>query len=157
MAFHKSRLVRLNACIALGTLDGDDVVRDLSQLAQNDPSAHVRSAAARALATHVGADSVKKLLGQLADADPDTEVKAAAKAALAGAAKPAPRTDWRNFYVVDPSADDAAVRQEPYFVHASDGLVWATYTDARGEIASEHVPADTDGTAVHPGSRELEY
>ena len=29
MAFHKSRLVRLNACVALGALDGEDVVRDL--------------------------------------------------------------------------------------------------------------------------------
>ena len=94
---------------------------------------------------------MKKLLAQLADADPDADVKAAAKAALVGRAPTPARNDWRNFYVVDPSADDAAVRQEPYFVHTSDGLVWATYTDARGEIASEHLPADTDGRRRPPG------
>ncbi len=156
-AFHKSRLVRLNAIVALAALDGDDVTRDLVAMAQTDPSPHVRAQAATALATRVGSASVKTALAAIADTDADGDVKAAAKAALVGAKPVLPRTDWRNFYVVDPSADDAAVRQEPYFVHTSDGLVWATYTDARGEIASEHLPADTTGAAVHPGSRELEY
>jgi hypothetical protein len=63
------------------------------------------------------------------------------------------------FQVVDPGADDAPVRQTPYFLHSPDGLVWATYTDARGELASEHVPAAQGelDTVVWPGSRESEY
>jgi hypothetical protein len=59
------------------------------------------------------------------------------------------------FYVVDTASDDAPVRQEPYFVQTADGIVWATYTDARGEIASEHVP--TGDALPWPASRETEY
>ena len=113
LALHRSRLVRINAILALQAL-GEDV----SKLA-DDPSPHVAAAAKT---------------------------------------KPAPpiaRSEWRTFYVVDPSADDAPVREEPYFVHTPDGLVWATYTDARGEITSEHVPP---GDAITwPASREGEY
>ena len=68
---------------------------------------------------------------------------------------PAARTEWRIFYVVDPSADDAPVRQEQYFVHTPDGVVWASYTDARGELTSEHVPPGD--SIVWPASREAEY
>ena len=53
------------------------------------------------------------------------------------------------------SADDAAVRQEQYFVHTADGIVWASYTDARGELNSEHIPPGE--TIVWPASRESEY
>jgi HEAT repeat protein len=113
LALHKSRLVRLNAIVALQAL-GEDV----SKLA-DDPSPHVAAAAKR---------------------------KATA---------PVARSEWRTFYVVDPTADDAPVREEPYFVHTPDGLVWATYTDARGEITSEHVPPG-DAT-TWPASREPEY
>jgi HEAT repeat protein len=113
LALHKSRLVRLDAIVALQAL-GEDV----SKLA-DDPSPHVVAAAKR---------------------------KATA---------PIARSEWRTFYVVDPSADDAPVREEPYFVHTPDGLVWATYTDARGEITSEHVPPG-DAT-TWPASREPEY
>ena len=49
------------------------------------------------------------------------------------------------------------VRQEPYFVHGPDGIVWASYTDARGELNSEHVAADTGREHVRPASREAEY
>ena len=81
-------------------------------------------------------------------------VRQAAKAAV----KPLPaRTEWRNFYVVDASADDARVRQEPYFVHGPDGVVWASYTDARGELTSEHVAPGTDRQHVWAASRESEY
>jgi hypothetical protein len=59
--------------------------------------------------------------------------------------------------VVDPSADDARVRQEQYFVHSPDDLVWASYTDARGELTTEHVPADTARDRVLPASHEAEY
>jgi hypothetical protein len=68
-----------------------------------------------------------------------------------------PRSEWRTFYVVDPSADDARVRQEPYFVHAGDDLVWAAYTDARGELTSEHVPADTSRDDVVSAANESDY
>jgi hypothetical protein len=49
------------------------------------------------------------------------------------------------------------VRQEPYFIQGPDGVVWASYTDARGVIESEHVAAGTDHDHVHPASREAEY
>jgi hypothetical protein len=72
------------------------------------------------------------------------------------AAAPLPaRTEWRTFYVVDPGADDAPVRQEQYFVHTGDGLVWASYTDARGELNSEHIPPGD--AVVWAASRESEY
>jgi hypothetical protein len=67
------------------------------------------------------------------------------------------RSEWRTFYVVDPSADDARVRQEPYFVHSPDDVVWASYTDARGELTTEHIPAETSRTDVVPASHEAEY
>jgi cellulose synthase operon protein C len=120
-----------------------------------------RRASLQALALHrsrlvrINAISALQALGEdvskLAD-DPSPHVAAAAKT------KPAPpsaRSEWRTFYVVDPTADDAPVREEPYFVHTPDGLVWATYTDVRGEITSEHVPPG-DAT-TWPASREGEY
>ena len=67
------------------------------------------------------------------------------------------RDEWRTFYVVDPSAADARVRQEPYFVHSPDDLIWASYTDARGELTTEHIPADTSADQIAPASREPEY
>jgi HEAT repeat protein len=113
LALHKSRLVRINAILALQALG-----EDTSKLA-DDPSPHV------------------------------------AAAAKAKPAAPVARSEWRTFYVVDPTADDAPVREEPYFVHTPDGIVWATYTDTRGEITSEHVPPG-DAT-TWPASREPEY
>ncbi len=160
LAFHKSRLVRINAVMALSTLTGDaEVAKTLAQLLHDDASPHVRVAAAEALA-RVAAGASKETAEKIAAAlvvaksDPDVNVKAAATSPPR--ALPA-RTEWRNFYVVDPSADDARVRQEPYFVHGPDGIVWATYTDARGELTSEHVAPGTDHTSVWPASREAEY
>ncbi|MCE9578322.1 MAG: hypothetical protein K8W52_34665, partial [Deltaproteobacteria bacterium] len=77
-------------------------------------------------------------------------VRAAATAAPAAIA----RGEWRSFYVVDAETDDSPVRQEPYALLGADGWAWATYTDARGEIASEHFPAG-DAT-VEPRSREAD-
>jgi HEAT repeat protein len=120
-----------------------------------------RRASLQTLALHrsrlvrINAISALQSLGEdvskLAD-DSSLHVAAAAKAKPAA---PVARSEWRTFYVVDPSADDAPVREEPYFVHTADGLVWATYTDARGEITSEHVPPG-DAT-TWPASREGEY
>jgi hypothetical protein len=82
-------------------------------------------------------------------------VRAAAKAPQAPLAPQPPPDEWRTVYLVDPPADHAPGRQEPYFVHTPDGLVWASYTDARGELTSEHVPSG-DAT-VAPASREHDY
>ena len=152
LTFHKSRLVRINAAHALASLPvDDDIVKTLSQLLRDDPSSHVRAAAAIAIGRVGGPKAAPAL--KAAQTDSDADVRAAVKAAT-GAPPPA-RTEWRTFYVVDPSADDAAVRQEQYFVHTSDGLIWASYTDARGELNSEHVPPGE--TVVWPASREAEY
>jgi len=144
--------VRINTAHALGSLAGDDdAAKALAQLLRDDASSKVRIAAARALARLGGARATSALDVATA-ADPDPDVKAAAHATPPPIP---PRTEWRTFYVVDPSADDSPVRQEQYFVHTPDGVVWASYTDARGELSSEHVPAgDAD---VWPASREAEY
>ena len=42
-------------------------------------------------------------------------------------------------------------------MHTTDDLVWASYTDARGELNSEHIAAGTDKEHVRPASREAEY
>ena len=131
--------------------DNTDVTKALAQLLRDDVSPRVRIAAAHAIARVGGAKATAAL--KLAEADSDADVRAAAKAAT-NAAPPA-RTEWRTFYVVDPSADDAAVRQEQYFVHTTDDIVWASYTDARGELNSEHSPPGE--SAVWPASREAEY
>ena len=152
-AFHKSRLVRINVAHALAAVGDDDAVKLLAQLLKDDPSPHVRIAAARAL-DRAGGDkafAARKLAG---DGDPDPLVRAAARAAAP--ALP-PRSEWRTFYVVDPAADDARVRQEAYFVHTADDVVWASYTDARGELTTEHIPAETSRDDVLPASHEAEY
>lgn len=160
LAAHRSRLVRINVAHALGAIAADaaddPVVRALQPLARDDVSPRVRIAALRALARQPRAAAV---IAQLATRDPDPGVREAARAlakpATAAPVSPAGRSEWRTFYVVDPGADDAPVRQEPYFVHTADGLVWASYTDARGQLDSEHVPAG-DAT-IAPASRESEY
>ena len=54
-----------------------------------------------------------------------------------------PPDEWRIFDVVEPD-DDRPVREEPYVVLlGATGPAWATYTDRRGVIAAERVPADT--------------
>jgi HEAT repeat protein len=152
LTFHKSRLVRINAAHALAAMPAeDDVTKALAQLLRDDISPHVRISAARAIARLGGPKATAAL--KLAEADSDPDVRAAVKAATN--TPPAARTEWRTFYVVDPSADDAAVRQEQYFVHTADGIVWASYTDARGELNSEHIPPGE--TVVWPASRESEY
>jgi HEAT repeat protein len=152
LTFHKSRLVRINAAHALAAMPAeDDVTKALAQLLRDDVSPHVRIAAAHAIARLGGAKATAAL--KLAEADADADVRAAVKAAT-NAAPPA-RTEWRTFYVVDPSADDAAVRQEQYFVHSTDDIVWASYTDARGELNTEHIPPGD--AIVWPASRESEY
>jgi HEAT repeat protein len=161
LQYHKSRLVRLNAAHAFGALPGEDAAaKALGHLLRNDHSVQVRIAAARNLARVGGARATRSL--ELAAGDEaDAQVKETIKQARAGSpAAPTARTEWRVFQIVDPGADDAPMRQTPYFLHTSDGLVTATYTDARGEIAREHVPAgdaDAGEVVVWPASREAEY
>ncbi len=160
LGFHRSRLVRVNLALALGSLTGDDdAAKTLASMLRDDGSVHVRAAAGINLA-RVGGNRAAPALKIAFDTEADPLVKATVKAAQTAApAAPAARSEWRVFQVVDPGADDAPVRQTPYFVHSPDGLLWATYTDARGELASEHVPppqGDVD-TVVWPGSRESEY
>jgi len=150
--FHKSRLVRVNLAHALAALGDDDAAKMLAQLLKDDPSPHVRVAAARALQRIGGSRPAAAL--KLAADDQDPLVRQAVK--TAPPAVPA-RSEWRTFYIVDPSADDARVRQEAYFVHSPDDIVWASYTDARGELTTEHVPPDTSRDRVLPASHEAEY
>jgi HEAT repeat protein len=163
LAFHKSRLVRINAAFALSSLSADDAaIKALTKLL-DDVSPHVRIAAAEGLARAVvGANKdvmarVKAALDTSARKEIEPTVQAAIKAAQGGAPAFVPRDNWRTFQVIDPSADNASVRQEPYFVHGPDGIVWASYTDARGELNSEHIAAGTDKEHVRPASREAEY
>jgi HEAT repeat protein len=153
LVFHKSRLVRINTSHALGSLaNDDDAAKALAQLLRDDPSHKVRLAAATALA-RIGGPRATSALNVAAGTDPDPGVKAIARATTP---PPIPaRTEWRTFYVVDPSNDDAPVRQEQYFVHTADGLVWATYTDARGELTIERAPAED--AVVWAARREAEY
>jgi HEAT repeat protein len=155
-SFHKSRLVRINLALAFAAIGDDEAVKQLSQLAKDDPSTHVRIAAVRALA-RIGGPRTAAALKRAAD-DVEPGVRDAAKGVTAGpgAALP-PRIEWRTFYVVDPSAGDARVRQEQYFVHTADDIVWASYTDARGELTTEHIPAETSRDNIAPASRESEY
>ena len=149
---HKSRLVRINLAHALAAVGDDAAAKTLAQLLKDDASPHVRVAAARALHRIGGPRATAAL--KLADGDRDPIVRAAARTAPG---QVPPRSEWRTFYVVDPSADDARVRQEPYFVHAADDVVWASYTDARGELTTEHAPAETTSSDVAPASHETEY
>ena len=151
--FHKSRLVRINLAHALAAIGDDDAVKSLAQELKDDPSPHVRIAAARAL-HRIGGPKAGAALKLAGDVDQDLLVRTAAKTAPG----PIPaRSEWRTFYIVDPSADDARIRQEPYFVHSPDDIVWASYTDARGELTTEHIPAETSRDNVLPASHEAEY
>jgi HEAT repeat protein len=161
LAFHKSRLVRINAALALASLAGDDdATKALTQLLRDEVSASVRIAAARGLA-RLGGTKAAAALKTAESGDSDPQVREAAREAAkwlapGGAVPPLPaRTEWRTFYVVDPGTDDAPVRQEQYFVHTADGVIWASYTDARGELSSEHMPPGD--AVIAPASRESEY
>jgi HEAT repeat protein len=156
LAFHKSRAVRVNAVLALSSLPGDDIGKTLAQLLHDDPSPHVRIAAALGLGRIKDAHALAAL-ATAADADSDVAVKAAAKSAQAGVPALPAREHWLVYYVVEHAADDAPVRQEPYFIQSPEGLVWATYSDARGYITTEHVPEGDPETWYHPASREAEF
>ncbi len=154
---HRDRLVRVNAAAALGRRQVRAAQRPLTRLVETDESWLVRIAAARALGDLAasGTGSIAPVLKQVADTDPNDQVRAAASAALAGRFVPPPRTDWRNFYFVDPDNDDAPVRQEPYFLSTSDGLVTAFYTDERGEAGEEQFPPGD--YIIAPKSTTSEY
>jgi hypothetical protein len=153
LLYHKSRLVRINAARLVGELERGAAeptkaaVDALVSIVDDDPSTAAKIAAVDALATIAAGKPAKLGTSALASLDlaagqtRDANLAAAATAAKKAAPVVPPRTEWRSFYVVDPSADDRPVRQEAYFIVGADHLVWATYTDARGEIATEHFPA----------------
>ncbi|HTE53644.1 MAG TPA: HEAT repeat domain-containing protein [Kofleriaceae bacterium] len=134
---HRSRLVRANAVFAAGRLRLADARAGLIVMATSDPSWLVRVAAVRALSRlGGGADALRRA----ARRDAHEEVRAAAVAGQKAPFRAPARTDWREFYFVDPTSGDHPVEQEPYFVSAADGLVTALYTDARGESLEERFP-----------------
>lgn len=154
---HKSPLVRVNAMFALSSLTGDSsALRALAQALRADPSPHVRAAAALGLG-RLGDRRAHEALEQSVRVDSDRGVVGAVKAALAGPSAPPTRNEWRTFHIVDDHSDRQRLRSQPYFVHGSDGLVWATYTDARGELTSEHIPPGTSAQNVWPADRESTY
>ena len=57
--------------------------------------------------------------------------------------------------MVDALLDDAPVVQDAYAIVGSDGLAWATYTDAKGEIVSEQFPAGD--ALIFPAADEREH
>ena len=155
LARHRSALVRINTAHLLAAVGDDDAIKQLLAQLHDDASPHARAAALVALA-------------RIHHARPTPAIEAALNAAMTDAnaavrrAAAAPpevldaRDHWAAFYVVDP--DDIAVRRTPYFVHLPDGLVWATETDARGEIAAEHVPAGDPATwPVRPATDEAQF
>lgn len=153
---HRSILVRGNAAWALGVRAAqpdalpDDAVAALVRLL-DDASPYVRAAAARALhQLPRRSAAVSAALSQTADDDRSAAVRAAA----ASPSPAAPADEWRIFDVVEPD-DDRPVREEPYFtLLAPTGPAWATFTDLRGVIAYEHVPATT--APPRPASAESE-
>ena len=161
LAFHKSRLVRINVALALSSLTGEDeAAKALIQLLSADPSPHVRAAAADGLARLAAGASKPEITAALeaaARAEPDAAQQARIRADLARPPVQVARSEWRNLYIVDVGAADARVRQEPFFIHGDDGVVWASYTDARGELTSEHMPPNIGPANVWSASRESEY
>lgn len=147
--FHRSPMVRANAAWSLGALAAqgtplpETAVLALVRQLGEDPSAQARASAARALG-QLGSGrpaSATAALRLAADDDRDEAVRGAAGAAMAGPPATPARDEWRVFYVVDATSDDKPVREEPYLLVGSDGLVWATYTDLRGHITTERFPA----------------
>jgi HEAT repeat protein len=134
---HRSRLVRANAAAAAGRLALAAARPRLISLLARDASWLVRVGAARALSRIGGG---KEALTKAAKHDTREEVRKAAEAALAGKFDIPARSDWREFYFVDPTSGDQPVEQEPYFIVGADGIVTALYTDARGQAVEERFP-----------------
>jgi hypothetical protein len=130
--------------------------KDLLRLLSEDPSARVRATLAAALsrrrATTKLTAELAAALHRLAASDPSELVRNAA--ALTVPAVTAESPQWRIFALVDADANDAPVRQQPYFLQGSDGVVRAMYTDANGEITSERLPA---ASVLLPASREADF
>lgn len=148
---HRSPLVRGNAAWALGERAlTDESAAALVHLVADDPSAWVRAAAIRALGAGRARPAVAAALTAAAD-DRSPLVRAAA----ASTTPAPPRDQWRVFDVVEPD-DDRPVREEPYFLLlGAAGPAYATFTDRRGVIAAEHVPADTGNPRPAADESEL--
>lgn len=139
LAYHRDRLVRVNAALGLGRLRAPQALEPLGKRLREDESPLVREAAARALSQFADAlsEDARAALAQARERDTDAAVRAAAAAALAAPFVPPARDDWRNFAIVEPQHDGQPVRQAAYFVQAADGLVQAYYSDERGYLSEE--------------------
>ncbi len=149
---HRVRLVRVNAAKVAGRLGAVPARRTLIKMLEHDPSWLVRVAAARALGQIGGA---RKSLETAAKKDPHEQVQRAAKTAITSAFKAPSRSDWRDFHFIDPANGDVEVRQEPYFIVASDGLATALYTDSRGRAGEERFPPGP--YTIAPKARATRY
>ncbi len=153
--FHRSPLVRTNACAALAALTvaghapKPETVTALIGLSTDDSSPLVRTAAVATLRRLPAPTAAVTAAVLAAVRDRATTVHDAATAALTA---PPARDEWRVFQVVDPAVDDAPVREEPYLAIGADGYAWASYTDRRGLIVSESFPAGD--AIVLPASAE---
>jgi HEAT repeat protein len=161
LAFHRSPLVRCNIGLALIDLarpSNAEAGRDLLRLLKDDSSARVRATVAAALSRRRTDASLSEeqssALATSAASDPSEAVRTAAKAS--------PRAElarvtsqWRIFEIVDSQANDAPVRQHPYFMQGHDGLIRAVYTDSNGEIVGERMPSGQ--VDLLPASRETDF
>ncbi|MEZ4402157.1 MAG: HEAT repeat domain-containing protein [Kofleriaceae bacterium] len=152
---HRDALARGNAAWALGRRAASAALPDATIAAlvatARDPSPWVRAHAARALRARP-TPAATAALAQLASDDPDPGVRAAAVAAPVAAP---PADQWRIFDVVEPE-DDRPVRGEPYLVLlGAQGPAWATYTDLRGVIWAEHLPAEVAAPRPAAAAAEL--
>ncbi len=134
---HPNRFVRINIAEATGRLKLAAARPALLDLMARDPSWLVRVAAARALSRIGGA---RAELDKAGANDAEERARDAIKGLGDKPFAPRKRNQWMNFYFVDPSNSDSAVKQEPYFIVGSDGLALAIYSDARGEAAEERFP-----------------
>jgi cellulose synthase operon protein C len=165
---HRSRLVRINAAKLVAALErgaaapAAATIAALVSIVDDDPSTGARLAAVRALAAIAAGKPAKLGTAAIAALDAtaatarNPELAAAAVAAKKSApAEDPPATQWRLWYVVDPADDDRPARQEAFFVIGGDHLVRAMYTDARGELATEHF-SPGDAEVVLPATKEAE-
>lgn len=154
---HKSRLVRINAVFALSSLLGNaEAERALALRLRDDPSPHVRAAAATGLgraSDGPGRAAVETSI----KTDTDPGVVAAARTALAGSGPLPIRNEWRMFDLAASREVGQRLGNQPYFIHGPDGVVWATYSDVRGQLTSEHIAPGTWAAHVWPADRESSY
>jgi len=137
---HRIRLVRANAVAALGRLKAVKARKSLLRLLAKDSSWLVRLAAARSLSQLGKSKKSNAALALAAKKDRRRQVRKAAKRLLKQPFSAPRRNDWRNFRFVDPNNPNTVVRNQPYFIAPSDGIITALYTNRLGEAVEERFP-----------------